>query len=509
VAAALFAWLQSGSQNVCCGDFDGYYHLRWSSLLWAGLCRGHLPAFRWLPLTSLNPSRYADQHFLYHLLLIPFTWFQDLALGGKVAAALFGSFALCSCLWLILRYRIPLAPWWFVALLGSSALFLYRMSMTRAQSLSLIFLMAGIALLFESKYRWLALLAFFYVWTYNLFVVLGLLVLLWEVAGWWAESRFEWRSIAWTAAGMAAGLILNPYFPNDVLLLWQHVVARGLQGGVDQSIGAEWSPISSWLLLKSSFIAFLAMVAGYMAFGYVAACGNRSRMRRSLFMLLLASVLMVATVRWRRFAEYWPATAVLFAAFTFQTLQETQNRRREARERANKGAIADAGRAIVDQGRVHVSKAVVALAVCLLLGGTGYQAWVARQIIATSVNPNEYRGGTQWLISHVPPNDIIFNTAWEDFPKLFYYDQVHAYVTGLDPLYLRNGNRSLSDLYTRIVNGQESHAAPHVRDSFRARYVFVSALSNPQFGTNAMVSGEFEPVYADSDCMVLKVREAQ
>ncbi|HKD92709.1 MAG TPA: hypothetical protein VKB56_12415 [Terriglobales bacterium] len=317
VGAALFAWLQSGSQNVCCGDFDGYYHLRWSSLLWAGLRRGHLPAFRWLPLTSLNPSRYADQHFLYHLLLIPFTWFQDLALGGKVAAALFGSFAICSCLWLILRYRIALAPWWFVALLGSSALFLCRMSMTRAQSLSLIFLMAGIALLFESKYRWLAVLAFFYVWTYNLFVVLGLLVLLWEVAGWWADSRFEWRSIAWTAAGMAAGLVLNPYFPNDIRLLWQHVVARVLQGGVDQSIGAEWSPISSWLLLKSSFIAFLAMAAGYMAFGYVAAFGNRSRMRRPLFMLLLASVLMVATVRWRRFAEYWPATAVLFAAFTF------------------------------------------------------------------------------------------------------------------------------------------------------------------------------------------------
>ncbi|HKD92572.1 MAG TPA: hypothetical protein VKB56_11730, partial [Terriglobales bacterium] len=262
-----------------------------------------------------------------------------------------------------------------------------------------------------------------------------------------------------------------------------------------------------WLLLKSSFIAFLAMVAGYMAFGYVAAFGNRSRMRRPLFMLLLASVLMVATVRWRRFAEYWPATAVLFAAFTFQILQETQNRRREAGERAKKGAIADAGPAIV--GRVHANKVVVVLAVCLLLGGTGYQAWVARQIIATSVNPNEYRDGAQWLISHVPPNEIIFNTAWEDFPKLFYYDQVHGYVTGLDPLYLRNGNRSLSDLYTRIVNGQERHAAPLVRDSFRARYVFVSALSNPQFGTTAMVSGEFEPVYADSDCMILKVRETE
>lgn len=193
VCAGLFAWLQWGTQDVCCGDFDGYYHIKWSRLLWEGLRSGHLPSFWWLPLTSLNAHRYADQHFLFHLLLIPFTWFGDLAIGAEVSAALFASVAVCACFWLVLQYRIRLAVLWLIALLGSSSLFLYRMSMARAQSLSVVFVMAGIFLLFEKKYRWLAPAAFLYVWTYNLFVILGLMVLLWEATGWWSESRVEWR----------------------------------------------------------------------------------------------------------------------------------------------------------------------------------------------------------------------------------------------------------------------------------------------------------------------------
>src|SRR5215472_4103533 len=128
VCAGLFAWLQWGTQGVCCGDFDGYYHIKWSRLLWEGLRTGHLARFSWLPLTSLSPSLYADQHFLFHLLLIPFTWFSDLAAGAKISAVLFASLAAGACFWIVLRYRIRFASLWFIALLGSSSLFLYRMS---------------------------------------------------------------------------------------------------------------------------------------------------------------------------------------------------------------------------------------------------------------------------------------------------------------------------------------------------------------------------------------------
>ena len=30
----VFWFLQFSTQSICCGDFDGYYHIKWSRLLW-------------------------------------------------------------------------------------------------------------------------------------------------------------------------------------------------------------------------------------------------------------------------------------------------------------------------------------------------------------------------------------------------------------------------------------------------------------------------------------------
>src|SRR3982750_1287216 len=129
----VFRQLQFSTQSICCGDFDSYYHIRWSRLLWEGLRSGHFPpTFQWLPLTTLNPHDYVDHHLLFHILQIPFTWFGDLRLGAKVAATIFASLAVFSCYWLIVRYRISYALVWLVALLSCSAPFLYRLNMAKA-----------------------------------------------------------------------------------------------------------------------------------------------------------------------------------------------------------------------------------------------------------------------------------------------------------------------------------------------------------------------------------------
>src|ERR1051325_1872399 len=68
LAVALLMWfLQFQTTAICCGDWDGYYHIRWSSLLWENFSHGKwLPSFAWLPLTVLDPQHYADHHFLFH-----------------------------------------------------------------------------------------------------------------------------------------------------------------------------------------------------------------------------------------------------------------------------------------------------------------------------------------------------------------------------------------------------------------------------------------------------------
>src|SRR6185369_648147 len=93
IAIGLIFWqLQFSTSAICCGDFDGYYHIKWSRMLWESL-RNHTfpPTFSWLPLTTLDSKHYVDHHLLFHFFQMPFTWFGDLRLGAKISATIFAS----------------------------------------------------------------------------------------------------------------------------------------------------------------------------------------------------------------------------------------------------------------------------------------------------------------------------------------------------------------------------------------------------------------------------------
>src|SRR5688572_11167683 len=86
VILAVMGWIEFGGPAIL--DNDGYYHIRWAAMLrenWP-----NLPAFKALPLTTLNEQSYVDHHYLFHVLLIPFT-LGDLRMGAKLAAVVFSS----------------------------------------------------------------------------------------------------------------------------------------------------------------------------------------------------------------------------------------------------------------------------------------------------------------------------------------------------------------------------------------------------------------------------------
>src|ERR1051325_6458910 len=168
-----FFWrLQFSTTAICCGDFDGYYHIKWAQTLWEAIKSGHFPQFPWLPLTTLNPKDYVDHHLLFHIIQIPFAASSDPRLGAKISSALFGTMAVLSCYWLLLRYRIRFALVWLIALLGCSAPFLFRMNMAKAPPFAILFVIVAIHLFFRRKYWPLLPLALIFTWTYDLFVLL-------------------------------------------------------------------------------------------------------------------------------------------------------------------------------------------------------------------------------------------------------------------------------------------------------------------------------------------------
>ncbi|MCA1622056.1 MAG: hypothetical protein LC795_22830 [Acidobacteria bacterium] len=148
-------------------------------------------------------------------------------------------------------------------------------------------------------------------------------------------------------------------------------------------------------------------------------------------------------------------------------------------------------------------------------------ARVTANDIAGMAGPDYYKGGGEWLSKNAEPGEMIVNTDWDDFPKLFFYNPQLAYVSGLDPTYLLDKDKRLAELHGRITIGRDispeevANLGPLIRDNFCvgegeakrcARYVFTDH-EHEDFYNHALDSGWFDEVYTDADCAILRIRE--
>jgi len=513
IAIGIIFWqLQFSTTAICCGDFDGYYHIKWARVLWESMrSKVFPPAFPWLPLTTLNPKDYVDHHLLFHIIQIPFAASSNPRLAAKIASAVFGGLAVLSCYWLLIHYRIRYALVWLIALLACSAPFLFRMNMAKAPPLAVVFLVVAIHLFFTRKYRLLLPLALVFTWTYDLFVLLIMATVFWSATIAITEQKFEWRPLVFVLLGCAAGLVINPYFPHNLQQLWEHLQIKLTASEFDTKVGSEWYPYDSWEFLGNSAVACIAMFVGYVTFEP----SERRRAHYPIFFLLLSTALMIMTARWKRIAEYWPPFAVLFAGFALQPWLEGF---RPYLTRLPKEVLEELRPFLDREGMPppqHESdwrdlvRTIVAATVALVLSVfLFFNLRSTVKEIGQSESHDYYRAGAEWMRTHVPPGQMIFNTDWDDFPRLFYYDSSHNYVSGLDPSYLYDKDPGLSRLYDSITLGHEEDPGPLIRDRFGARYVF-SDNNHHDFFDQARLSGWFDIVYEDAQCTIMYIRDGK
>jgi len=261
------------------------------------------------------------------------------------------------------------------------------------------------------------------------------------------------------------------------------------------------------------------MVAGYLAFMDSA---DRTR-QRALLLLLFSTFLMVVNMRWRRFAEYFPPFAVLFAAFALDPLVRRARALYASREPTEDEPLEPEPRP--EPARVENARAweliLVASAFVLLAVPMVWYAWVTSKDIAGMAGPDYYKGGGEWLSKNADRGELIVNTDWDDFPKLFFYNPQLAYISGLDPTYLLDKDRRLAELHAKITIARDlsddevANLGPLIRDNFCvgegaarrcARYVFTDH-EHEDFFNDALDSGWFDEVYTDGDCSILKIRD--
>lgn len=520
-AAMVMSFLQFRTDAICCGDWDGYYHIRWSQLLWESLSSGKwLPTFEWLPLTVLNPQDYNDHHFLFHLLQIPFLWFFEPVMAAKIAAIVFATLAIFSVYWLLHRYKVDYPLIWFGAIMSCANMFFYRMNMAKAPPLTIIFSVAGIYMLFERKYKWLLPLMFAFVWTYSLFPLLFIGAMIWTAIIAWNERKFEWEPLAYTGGGMILGNIINPYFPNNLLLFYEHFITKFKVGSdFAVTVGNEWYSYSGMDLLTHFPVALIAMLVGYILF----MPRNGKVPEKATFFLVFVTILLAAQFRSKRFAEYFPPFAILFAAFSWQAFTAKKVVELPAEFVRDMEPYLDAEKTRSDVIVASIKQAAAwTLGIILIFSFMANMLGLQRfgieygglmRTISSNEKDERYRAAMEWATGtddkgneKIPAGERIFNANWDDFPKLFFLNTKHSYVYGLDPNYLFSENPDLYKLLTEIASGKQDEAAPLIREKFGANWVFTDAKENDQMVAKLLESGWADVVYSDDEARLIKIR---
>jgi hypothetical protein len=458
---------------------DDYYHARITTEIVAQ--RRLALDFPWLPLTILSPERFTDHHLLFHLYLVPFTVFGDVV-GAKIGTLLIAAGIVVAAWALLRRIGVRYPALWALGMFAVSMPFLVRLLMIRTQGASLLLLIVALLLLAERRYRWLIPLSFAYAWLYNGFVLMPAFAGLYTLSAWLVDRRFEPRPLIYSLTGIALGLAINPYFPRNIAFIWDHLTAKvDIAGSI--RLGNEWYPYETTDLLYNSRGALIALALGLIAPSLRE--GKRDRMETTLLFGALVTLFML--MQSRRFIEYFPAFALLFGAaawgrgIDFAALLPARLRWRPLLPLIGAAAL-------------------IALIV-EVYPPAYYQARDAR-------SPDSFRGASAWLRENAPDGAVIFQTDWDDFTRLFFYNPENTYIVGLDPTYLQLADPVKWDQWRAITRGEVDTPSSLINFVFRARYV-VSDAGHEAFREQAAADPAMEVVYQDQYNYVWRIDPAE
>ena len=479
VVLSYFLWLNS---TAVFPDPDSFYHAAIVELMSNS---GVIKDFDWLPLTTLNEV-YVDHHFLYHLILVPLVLFLNPLVAMKLSGVIFASLAIIFFYWFLRRHKIRYSLIYPLILICSHQ-FIFRMNLAKIPSLSLIFLLIFLYCLFrrEDKWSWrIFMICFFYVWLYGGWVIMaGIGLIYWFISGiytWYNKkegnilavryyildiarvlfSRLNIKLLLNIMSGFIFGLVINPYFPKNLLFYWQQTIKIGLINYREIiSVGGEWYGFNIVDLIGTDVFVFILLVV---SIGFFFLNLKKQNVKNwTLFFVVI--IFFFLTVKSKRNIEYFVPLSLIFSAFTIDSILDKNKMIR------CKNWIKD----FVDKKKfLAVLLAILTILQIPIIVGFNYVG--LKRALGQGYNFNQFYGVAQWLADNTIQGDIVFHDDWSYWSVLFYRNKSNRYIIGLDPtfMYLQDHNKYW--LWHDITLGKVSgDVCKKIKDEFGAAYVLV------------------------------------
>lgn len=513
VALGLFGGVQYYARGVF-ADPDGFYHAKASQLLSHGQLHNTFP---WLYYTTWNKG-YADQHFLYHWLLVPFNTVDRLQLSIVVFGLLFVGLFLFA----LRKYKVKYEAFWTLLLLGGSTDFFFRVNLVKANTISLALLCIIVLLVYiyhfaetNKKRAWalggIALVSGVFVWTYGGFICVPFLLAAYTTAYIFARIilKKDWKlksfGIAFAPAiasviGILVALFGNPNSHHLVSLLYDQLFLTGLGAGTVVPAGNEWKPFDLVWFFQSNILLLIVWGISMTVLAH-SIIKERSKMVKgntlALWLQLTAFGLMALTLWHRRFVEYWTPFAVLASAVTLQPFAD------QITWQSFKDAVK----------YWQMKVAIVGLVLASLLAML-YSIRHTADSLKNSESGTRYQAAGVWLEENSKQGDIVFNTQWDQFPQMFYWDSKDYYLVGLDPTFMYIDNKYLYWRWRKIADDkpEDWNSPQEVHDiiskEFKAKFLTFSRDRNPHlydYLTSDEGSRLFKVGFVSEDVVVFQV----
>ena len=445
--AAVVVYAQAPAAGLY--GYDGPFHIKFSQ--WMRL-HGISSQFPWWQETFLK-DRFADKDFLYHVLLIPFSY-GDLSSGGKAASLTF-AVAMYTALFLSLvwlKVRTPAA--WTLALLASSVTLLYRGGLLRSHVLAIGLALAGTAAILRSHRAGIALLSAAYALAHIAWHLLPGIALIHDAVSSAMSRRPRFTATAWSLAGTAAAVLVNPYFPNN-LRLWyvQNVRVLGMAwspSAPDLHLGMEFLPGRPWHLLYYNLGPVVLTVAG-VALLWLGRPGVREPEQEGARSMVDTATLGLLCLGFLglcflsgRFVELWAPFSAMFAAVAFT------------------------------RARLQIPRPILAATAVVFVALGTMSIAETRRIIGEDPGPI-FLPCASWIRDNVPSAETVFTTDWDEFPDLFFTAPEQRYLVGLDPTFMYVTDPDRWRMWRRVAEGEAADIYTPIREVFGCRFVFADA----------------------------------
>ncbi len=531
LAAILALWLVFLMPWHGFPDPDALYHATLSNLMWT---RGVITAFPWLDLTVLG-THFADQHFLFHVLQMPFVKLFGVLQGSRISSIAFALICLLGLGIVFKKFAIKHFAFW-ILLLAVSQPFCTRIIQGKASPLAILVWFVGVALSLmylkrpchpersltepkdlvrsdkarsfdfirlthfaqDDKIKYLSgvfICSLVFTLLHGGWILLPIsLFLIWlgdliykKIT---RATSYELRdavnglfSLFASMLGILFGILIHPGRAQLLNLFWVQVVQIGIFTPVNLNMGNEWSPASWQAVIGLFAVPGILLIIGMIGI-FVAPKKEPLDLHTKTVLVLspLIAFLFTISLKSLRYAEYFQPLFVFWVALILQWTDwkqffSTLNFQIPTR--------------YFQLPTSYLLKSLIVFCVTVTAVSNAYGAYTSMHG-KLNFTDTTYQMPMLIIASIAKPGDRVFHAQWDEFPSLFYLNQDLKYVSGLDPTFLYDASTTLAIDYSKFsydaASTTKEFAWSLIHDRTGSKFVLVD--TNRGGALDALISSD-------------------